>query len=126
MYFASPIDELAIPREARYSSLSRRDDTFETEPWRQSLVSSPASLLRQGTRKIKLVKGSILSADYPVPSAIKNAIQPEYRDLEDGVSEEFTNLRCMSYLADIKPDSQNEIVLNGRLTYSRYGCHLRS
>ena len=105
MYLASPIDELAIPREARYSLLSRRDDTFdETEPWRQSLASSPASLLRQGTRKIKLVKGSILSADYPVPSAIKNAIQPEYRDLEDGFSEEFTNLRCMSYLAGIKPD----------------------
>jgi chitin synthase len=101
MFLASPIDELAIPREARYSPLSRRDDTFETEPWRQSLVSSPGSLLRQGTRKIKLVKGSILSADYPVPSAIKNVIQPEYRDLEDGFSEEFTNLRCMSYLAEI-------------------------
>jgi hypothetical protein len=104
MYLASPIDELAIPREARYSLLSRRDDTLETEPWRQSLVSSAASLLRHGTRKIKLVKGSILSADYPVPSAIKNAIQPEYRDLEDGFSEEFTNLRCMSYLAGIKPE----------------------
>jgi chitin synthase len=104
MYLASPNDELANPREARYSLLSRRDDTLETEPWRQSLVSGPASLLRHGTRKIKLVKGSILSADYPVPSAIKNAIQPEYRDLEEGFSEEFTNLRCMSYPASIKPE----------------------
>jgi hypothetical protein len=103
MYLASPIDELAITREVGYGMLSRRDDIFDTEPWRQSLVSSPGSLLRHGTRKIKLVKGSILSADYPVPSAIKNVIQPEYRDLEDGFSEEFTNLRCTLCLADIKP-----------------------
>jgi chitin synthase len=125
MYLASPIDELAIPREVRHSLLSRRDDTFDTEPWRQSLVSSPGtgSLLRHGTRKIKLVKGSILSADYPVPSAIKNAIQPEYRDLEDGFSEEFTNLRCMSYLADIKPELD---CLERKTDILRYCCHLRS
>jgi chitin synthase len=104
MYLASPVDELAIPREVGYGMLSRRDNTFDIEPWRQSLVSSPGSLLRHGTRKIKLVKGSILSADYPVPSAIKNAIQPEYRDLEEGFSEEFANLRCRLYLADINPE----------------------
>jgi hypothetical protein len=104
MYLASPIDELAVPREVGYGMLSPRDDTLDTELWRQCLVSSPGSLLRHGTRKIKLVKGSILSADYPVPSAIKNAIQPEYRDLEEGFSEEFTNLRCRSYLAGINPE----------------------
>lgn len=47
------------------------------------------------TRKVKLVQGSVLSADYPVPSAIQNAIQAKYRnDLESG-SEEFTHMRCM-------------------------------
>jgi chitin synthase len=46
------------------------------------------------TRKVKLVQGSVLSADYPVPSAIQNAIQAKYRnDLESG-SEEFTHMRC--------------------------------
>ena len=48
------------------------------------------------TRKVKLVQGSVLSADYPVPSAIQNAIQAKYRnDLESG-SEEFTHMRCRS------------------------------
>ena len=48
---------------------------------------------RSATRKVKLVQGAVLSADYPVPSAIQNAVQAKYRnDLESG-SEEFTHLR---------------------------------
>ena len=58
-------------------------------------------LKRGMTRKVKLVQGSVLSADYPVPSAIQNAIQAKYRnDLESG-SEEFTHMRCKS---SILPD----------------------
>ncbi|KAL3484760.1 hypothetical protein BJX62DRAFT_243597 [Aspergillus germanicus] len=53
-----------------------------------------SSLRRYGTRKINLVKGTVLSIDYPVPSAIQNAIQPAYRDYEEGFVEEFTHLRC--------------------------------
>jgi chitin synthase len=53
-----------------------------------------SSLQRYGTRKINLVKGTVLSVDYPVPSAIQNAIQPEYRDAEDAFPEEFTHMRC--------------------------------
>lgn len=53
------------------------------------------------TRKVKLVQGSVLSADYPVPSAIQNAIQAKYRnDLESG-SEEFTHMRCKSRVSDM-------------------------
>lgn len=57
--------------------------------------SLPQFGLRRGmTRKIKLVQGVVLSADYPVPSAIQNAVQAKYRnDLESG-SEEFTHMRC--------------------------------
>jgi len=56
----------------------------------------PGALKRAATRKVKLVQGSVLSADYPVPSAIQNAVQAKYRnDLESG-SEEFTHVRCAS------------------------------
>lgn len=104
MYLAPPIDQLPIPHEVEYNMPSLKDDTFSTEPWWRSQVVRPGDLHRHGTRKINLVKGSILSAEYPVPSAIINAIQSEYRDLEGGFSEEFTNLRCTSYLANIKPE----------------------
>lgn len=57
-------------------------------------MGGAGGLKRAQTRKVKLVQGSVLSADYPVPSAIQNAIQAKYRnDLESG-SEEFTHLRC--------------------------------
>jgi chitin synthase len=58
-------------------------------------VSAGGALKRGMTRKIKLAQGAVLSADYPVPSAIQNAVQAKYRnDLEAG-SEEFTHMRCM-------------------------------
>ena len=58
-------------------------------------MGGAGGLKRAQTRKVKLVQGSVLSADYPVPSAIQNAIQAKYRnDLESG-SEEFTHMRCM-------------------------------
>ena len=44
---------------------------------------------------MKLVQGAVLSIDYPVPSAIQNAIQAKYRNDLEGGSEEFTHLRCM-------------------------------
>lgn len=52
------------------------------------------SLRRYPTRRIKLVQGSVLSVNYPVPSPIRNAIQPEYRDAGGELSEEFTQMRC--------------------------------
>jgi chitin synthase len=48
---------------------------------------------RHPTRKIKLGQGNVLSADYPVPSAIQNAVQKQYRESAEN-AEEFTHLRC--------------------------------
>lgn len=53
------------------------------------------SLKRYATRKVKLVKGSVLSVDYPVPSAIQNAVEAKYRNDLEGGSEEFTHMRCI-------------------------------
>ncbi|KAF3023726.1 Chitin synthase, class 1 [Neopestalotiopsis sp. 37M] len=59
-------------------------------------------LRRRGTRKIKLIQGiqgSVLSANYPVPSAIKNALQSQYRDAESA-SEEFSKMRYTAATCD--------------------------
>ncbi|RFU73643.1 chitin synthase 1 [Trichoderma arundinaceum] len=56
-------------------------------------------LKRYNTRKVKLVQGSVLSIDYPVPSAIKNAVQPQYRDVEGG-NEEFLKMRYTAATCD--------------------------
>lgn len=93
-----PIDRVPSP----YS----RSDTGSTEAWRQRQVpggpaaQSAGGLKRNATRKVKLVQGAVLSADYPVPSAIQNATQAKYRnDLEAG-SEEFTHLRYTAATCD--------------------------
>ncbi|PWY83345.1 hypothetical protein BO70DRAFT_313633 [Aspergillus heteromorphus CBS 117.55] len=62
--------------------------------------SRAGALRRYGTRKINLVQGSVLSVDYPVPSAIQNAIQPQYRDAEEAFSEEFTHMRYTAATCD--------------------------
>ncbi|KAI5927070.1 chitin synthase [Camillea tinctor] len=56
-------------------------------------------LKRYATRKVKLVQGSVLSVDYPVPSAIKNAVQAKYRDAESGTGE-FVNMRYTAATCD--------------------------
>ncbi|EGP92678.1 unnamed protein product [Zymoseptoria tritici ST99CH_1A5] len=82
-----------------------RSDTGSTEAWRQRQqpgggAAAPGGLKRNATRKVKLVQGAVLSADYPVPSAIQNAVQAKYRnDLESG-SEEFTHLRYTAATCD--------------------------
>jgi len=82
------------------SPYDARSEAGSTEAWEQRQqpgggVVSTGNLKRAATRKVKLVQGSVLSADYPVPSAIQNAVQAKYRnDLESG-SEEFTHVRCM-------------------------------
>ncbi|OHW99241.1 chitin synthase 1 [Colletotrichum incanum] len=54
---------------------------------------------RHTTKKIKLIKGSVLSVNCPVPSAIRNAVQPRYRDFE-GSSEEFVKMRYTAATCD--------------------------
>ena len=89
----------------RVRSPYSRSDTGSTEAWRQRAnpMEAPggaAAMKRSGTRKVKLVQGAVLSADYPVPSAIQNAVQAKYRnDLESG-SEEFTHLRYTAATCD--------------------------
>lgn len=53
-----------------------------------------STIRRYPTRRIKLIQGSVLSVNYPVPSPIRNAIQPQYRDAEGELAEEFTQMRC--------------------------------
>jgi chitin synthase len=62
-------------------------------------TSRAGGLKRFNTRKVKLVQGSVLSIDYPVPSAIKNAVQPRYRDVEGG-NEEFMKMRYTAATCD--------------------------
>ncbi|KAG5933736.1 Chitin synthase, class 1 [Claviceps sorghi] len=75
----------------------------EEESWlrrqQQPGGSQGGGLKRYNTRKVKLVQGSVLSIDYPVPSAVKNAIDPRYRDVEGG-SEEFIKMRYTAATCD--------------------------
>jgi len=58
-------------------------------------------LKRYATRKVKLVGGTVLSVDHPVPSAIKNAVQLKYRQEADAVgSEEFNTMRYTAATCD--------------------------
>lgn len=70
-------------------------ETDSTEAWKQRQApGGPGDIRRYKTRKVKLQQGSVLSVEYPVPSAIQNSVQAKYRnDLESG-SEEFTHMRC--------------------------------
>ncbi|KAI1084886.1 glycosyltransferase family 2 protein [Whalleya microplaca] len=54
-------------------------------------------LRRRDTRKIKLVQGiqgSVLSVEYPVPTAIRNATEARYRDLEEFSKMRYTAATC--------------------------------
>jgi hypothetical protein len=102
MCLTSPGGQPEIPLDAESDYFWPKDDALGAKSWRQSQGFSPADLRRHGTRKIKLAKGSVLSIDYPVPSAIINSILPEYRDLEDGFSEEFTTMRCTLILTALE------------------------
>lgn len=61
--------------------------------------SRGGGLKRYNTRKVKLVQGSVLSAEYPVPSAIKNAVQSCYRNTE-GSNDEFMKMRYTAATCD--------------------------
>lgn len=81
----------------RVPSPYERSESDSTEAWkqRQDPTSGPG-IRRFQTRKVKLNQASVLSIEYPVPSAIQNSIQTRYRnDVESG-SEEFTHMRCTS------------------------------
>ncbi|KAJ5666019.1 Chitin synthase C [Penicillium maclennaniae] len=68
--------------------------------WEQRQRNSSGILRRYPTRRIRLVHGTVLSVDYPVPSAIRNAVQAKYRDLEGDPAEEFTHMRYTAATCD--------------------------
>lgn len=88
-----------------------RSDTSSTEAWRQR--QAPTGMRRYATRKIKLQQGQVLAIDYPVPSAIQNAVQAKYRqpDVEGG-SEEFTHMRCKFWLIGAEDEKEENIAKN--------------
>ena len=92
--YEDPANTFGVP--GRVPSPYSRSETSSTEAWRQRQAPTNNQLRRYATRKIKLVQGSVLSVDHPVPSAIQNAVQAKYRDDLEGGSEEFTHMRCKS------------------------------
>lgn len=98
-YYSSSTLQNESHYPARAPSPYARSETSSVEAWRERQqpgggVAASGGLKRAQTRKVKLVQGSVLSADYAVPSAIQNAVQAKFRnDLESG-SEEFTHMRC--------------------------------
>ena len=71
-----------------------------TEAWKERQAPNQSNLRRYATRRIKLVQNTVLSIDYPVPSAIQNAVQPKYRQNLEGGSEEFTHMRYTAATCD--------------------------
>ncbi|KAJ6157832.1 hypothetical protein N7470_005424 [Penicillium chermesinum] len=98
----NPAAAFGVP--GRVASPYARSETSSTEAWRQRQAPAGGAggggLRRYATRKVKLVQGSVLSIDYPVPSAIQNAIQAKYRNDVEGGSEEFTHMRYTAATCD--------------------------
>ncbi|KAL1982929.1 hypothetical protein VTN96DRAFT_781 [Rasamsonia emersonii] len=95
----NPATAFGVP--GRVASPYARSETSSTEAWRQRQApGGGGNLRRYATRKVKLVQGSVLSVDYPVPSAIQNAIQAKYRNDLEGGSEEFTHMRYTAATCD--------------------------
>jgi chitin synthase len=69
------------------------EEATATLSWTRRQNPASNGLKRFATRKVKLIQGSVLSVNYPVPSAIKNSLQAKYREMELQ-TEEFTHMRC--------------------------------
>ncbi|KAL2110593.1 hypothetical protein VUR80DRAFT_967 [Thermomyces stellatus] len=69
------------------------------DSWARRQQAGGGGLKRYATRKVKLVQGSVLSIDYPVPSAIRNAVQAQYRNNEAG-NDEFVKMRYTAATCD--------------------------
>ncbi|EER25663.1 Chitin synthase, class 2 [Coccidioides posadasii str. Silveira] len=93
----NPAAGFGVP--GRVASPYSRSETSSTDAWRRRQAPQ-GNLRRYATRKVKLVQGSVLSVDYPVPSAIQNAVQAKYRNDLEGGSEEFTHMRYTAATCD--------------------------
>lgn len=99
-----PAHTFGVP--GRVPSPYSRSETSSTEQWRQRQAPAKDGLRRYATRKVKLVQGTVLSVDYPVPSPIQNAVQAKYKSDLEGGSEEFTHMRCRMLREDHKSNSK--------------------
>lgn len=84
----------------RPPTLSDVEENWVQRQQNHQAAENSNGLKRSKTRKVKLVQGSILSVDYPVPSAVQNAIEPRYRNDEAGFEDEFTKLRYTAATCD--------------------------
>ncbi|CEJ94690.1 Putative Chitin synthase 1 [[Torrubiella] hemipterigena] len=94
-------DQGGFPYGRPMSTIDVEDDhdSWVQRQQQPNNVGRGGGLKRFNTRKVKLVQGSVLSIDYPVPSAIKHAVQPQYRDVEGG-NEEFMKMRYTAATCD--------------------------
>lgn len=70
------LEDISFEGTTRANSSARTIDSDEA--WRRRQAPGAGGLKRYATRKVKLIKGSVLSIDYPVPSAIKNSLEKKY------------------------------------------------
>ncbi|QPH11800.1 Chitin synthase, class 1 [Epichloe festucae Fl1] len=87
------------PYDRPVSTVHDEEESWMRRQQQPDGYTQGGGLKRYNTRKVKLVQGSVLSIDYPVPSAIKNAVQPRYRDVEGG-NEEFMKMRYTAATCD--------------------------
>ncbi|KAJ5590268.1 Chitin synthase C [Penicillium hetheringtonii] len=91
-----PTDYFHWQHKRSSSSYQSSSDGSGSADKRRSLLPG---IRRHPTRKIKLGQGNVLSADYPVPSAIQNAVEKRYRESAE-FTEEFTHLRYTAATCD--------------------------
>ncbi|KAF6513931.1 hypothetical protein HZS61_006187 [Fusarium oxysporum f. sp. conglutinans] len=69
------------------------NESWIIRQWQQILATGSGGLGHSKTRKMKLVQGSVLTINYPVPSDIKNAIKPRCYITPSSIEEEFIKMR---------------------------------
>ncbi|CAK7269390.1 Chitin synthase, class 3 [Sporothrix epigloea] len=80
------------------STISMGGDMDESF-YRRQQQSAGGGLKRYPTRKVKLVQGSVLSIEYPVPSAIRNSVQQRFLETEAN-RDEFFKMRYTAATCD--------------------------
>ncbi|PYH30177.1 uncharacterized protein BO87DRAFT_419109 [Aspergillus neoniger CBS 115656] len=95
----APFDNHHPSTSSQWPPVIMQHNPYE-DPHRQS-----ESEVTSQTSWINLVQGSVLSVDYPVPSAIRNSVEAKYRDSSEATAEEFTHLRYTATTCD--PDDFN-------------------
>ncbi|KAL4874998.1 chitin synthase-domain-containing protein [Aspergillus karnatakaensis] len=80
------------PQEMSHLQASSEAESVTSWQKRQA-----GGLRRYPTRRVNLIKGTVLSVDHPVPSAVLNSVETQYRDTSS-TSEEFTHLRCADFV----------------------------